>query len=84
MCIALPAQVVAVDGAGATIESEMRRQQASTQMFPDIQAGEWVFVAAGMIVSRLTPEEAEQIRDALRATMRRKDITKTGGSRAVS
>jgi hydrogenase expression/formation protein HypC len=70
MCIAMPSQVIAVDGTAATVESEGRRRRASTMLIPDIGAGEWVMVAAGTIIQRLTEEEARQIGDALLTAMR--------------
>jgi hydrogenase assembly chaperone HypC/HupF len=62
MCLGFPGLVVAVDPAGATIDTEGRRRRASTLLAPDLQAGEWVFVAAGTVVDRLDPEEAAFIR----------------------
>jgi hydrogenase expression/formation protein HypC len=70
MCIAMPAQVVGVDGAGATVDRAGRRMRAATLMLPDVEVGEWVMVAAGAIVQRLAPDEALQIRDALLAVVR--------------
>ncbi len=65
MCITLPAQVVAVDAGGATIESDGRRRRAATLLLPDVQEGEWVVVGLGTILARLTATEAQEVRDAL-------------------
>jgi hydrogenase assembly chaperone HypC/HupF len=70
MCIAMPSRVLAVDAGAATVESEGRTRRASTLLVPDITAGEWVMVAAGTIVQRLSEEEARQISDALLTAMR--------------
>ena len=71
MCVAMPARVVGIDEAGATVERAGRRLRAATLLLPEVEVGEWVMVAAGAIVQRLAPDEALQIRDALLAVMRR-------------
>ena len=65
MCLGFPGLVVAVDPMGATIDTEGRRRRASILLAPDLQPGEWVFVAAGTVVDRLDPEEAAFIRAEL-------------------
>ncbi|MEW5990558.1 MAG: HypC/HybG/HupF family hydrogenase formation chaperone [Chloroflexota bacterium] len=65
MCIGFPGIVVAVDEVGATVDQEGRRRRASTLLIPDVAPGDHVFVAAGSIVERLDPAEAELIRATL-------------------
>jgi hydrogenase assembly chaperone HypC/HupF len=66
MCISYPGRVLAVDDAGATVETDGRRRRASTLIVPDVRAGDWVTVAAGTIVERLAPAEAREIERLLR------------------
>lgn len=66
MCVGFPGRVVAVDELGATVDQEGRIRRASTLLIPEIAPGDWVFVAAGSIVERLDPAEAEEIRATLR------------------
>lgn len=65
MCIGFPGIVVSVDEVGATVDQEGRLRRASTLLIPDIAPGDHVFVAAGTIVERLDPTEAELIRATL-------------------
>jgi hydrogenase assembly chaperone HypC/HupF len=65
MCIAYPGRVVAVDPAGALVETSGRRLRASTLLAEDIRPGDWVTVAAGTIVDRLDPAEAAEIQHLL-------------------
>jgi hydrogenase assembly chaperone HypC/HupF len=65
VCIEFPSRVVSVDEHGATVDREGRLRRASTLLLPDIEPGDWVFVAAGTIVERLQPDEAQMIRTAL-------------------
>ena len=63
MCIAFPGRVVAIDEAGAVVETEGRRRRASTLYLPQVAVGDWVTVAAGTIVERLDPDEAAEVRN---------------------
>ena len=65
MCIGFPGTVTAVDALGATVDQEGRLRRASTLLIPDVVVGDQVFVAAGTIVERLDPAEAELIRATL-------------------
>jgi hydrogenase assembly chaperone HypC/HupF len=65
MCIDDPGRVIAVDELGAIVETPARRRRASTLFLPDVAVGDWVTVAAGTIVDRLTTTEAAEIREIL-------------------
>lgn len=65
MCIGFPGTVVSVDEAGATVEQDGRLRRASTLIVPDVAVGDQVVVAAGSIIERLDPIEAEGIRRTL-------------------
>ncbi len=67
MCIAYPGRVVAIDPAGALVETAGRRRRASTMLVDDVRTGDWVTVAAGTIVERLDPAEAAEIQRLLHA-----------------
>ena len=69
MCIAFPGRVVAIDAVGAVVETEGRRRRASTLLLTAVAVGDWVTVAAGTIVERLEPDQAEEIQDVLRAAI---------------
>ena len=62
MCIDDPGRVVAIDALGAIVETTARRRRASTLLVPDVAVGDWVTIAAGTIVDRLTDAEAAEIR----------------------
>jgi hydrogenase expression/formation protein HypC len=66
MCVTWPAQVVAIDPQGATVDTEGRRRRASTVVVPDVAVGDWVLVGMGTILLRLDPEVAMEMRGALR------------------
>jgi len=65
MCLGVPGLVVALDAAGATVETDGRRRRANTLLMPDLAVGEWVYVSAGTVIDRLDAAEAEDIRLAI-------------------
>ncbi|MEE8369649.1 MAG: HypC/HybG/HupF family hydrogenase formation chaperone [Dehalococcoidia bacterium] len=60
MCVAVPGKVVAIGPEGATVRVGQRTRRASTLLFPDLRAGEYVLVSSGTVVDRLSTDEAEQ------------------------
>jgi hydrogenase assembly chaperone HypC/HupF len=84
MCIAFPGRVVAVDGLGAIVEAAGGTRHASTLLVPDLEVGEHVAVAAGTIVRRLDPVEAEELEALLRPAVEwSARVARQGGSRAA-
>lgn len=65
MCIVAPGRVTALDGATATVEVEDRPRTINTLFDPDIAVGDWVIVAAGTILRRIEPADADQMRAAV-------------------
>ena len=65
MCLAAPARVVAMEVGFAVVDAEGRRRRASTLLFPDLVVGEWVAIAAGSVVDRLSPAEAADMQAIL-------------------
>jgi hydrogenase maturation factor len=61
MCLTFPGEVIAIDGADAIVRTDGRLRRATTLALPDAAIGDRVIVAAGSIVSRLDPTEAEEI-----------------------
>jgi hydrogenase expression/formation protein HypC len=58
MCVAVPAEVTAVDEDGADVQVSGRTRRVSHLLVPDVRVGEYVLVASGMITDRLTEDEA--------------------------
>jgi hydrogenase maturation factor len=61
MCLEFPAQVVARDGDVVTVAADGRRRRALALLFPDLEPGEWVLVAAGTVIERLDVAGAAQL-----------------------
>lgn len=67
MCIAAPARVVGLDRGDAIVEVYGRRRRASLLLGPSVAVDDVVLVAAGRVLRRLEPDEAEELRALLGA-----------------
>ena len=61
MCLSVPGEVVAIDGDEAVVRIDGRLRRASVLTVPDLAIGDRVIVAAGSVMARLEPAEAEDI-----------------------
>lgn len=61
MCLTAPARVLSVGEGDATVLIGGRERHASTLVVPEVEAGDWVIVAAGTIMQRLDAEDARRI-----------------------
>jgi len=70
MCLSYPALVLSVDPAGAVVRGADRDFRALTTVLPDVAPGDFVLVAGGLVLERLDPEDAHEIRHLFeRATL---------------
>ncbi|MDI6870455.1 MAG: HypC/HybG/HupF family hydrogenase formation chaperone [Bacillota bacterium] len=71
MCLAVPAKVVAIDGAFAKVDVEGNIREAGIRLVPDVKVGDYVLVHAGFVVEIVDPQAAEEtlaiFREALKA-----------------
>ena len=59
MCLALPRRILSVQPDRVLVEWEGGPLWASTGGVPDLQPGEYVLVHAGLVLERVSSEEAE-------------------------
>jgi len=62
MCLSYPGVVLSVEPDGAIVRGQHRDYRASTALVADVAVGDHVVVAAGLILEKLEPEEAAEIR----------------------
>jgi hydrogenase expression/formation protein HypC len=60
MCLGVPARVVEVNGASATVEVGGASREISLMLLDGVAPGDWVILHAGFAIERLSPEEAEK------------------------
>lgn len=61
MCLTVPGEIVAIEGAEAVVRVDGRLRRAGTLAAPEVRVGDRVIVAAGSVIARLEPAEAEEI-----------------------
>jgi hydrogenase maturation factor len=60
---------MSIDASGVLVDQDGRRRRASRILVPDLSPGDWVIVAAGAVIERLDPREAEEIVETLDAAV---------------
>lgn len=62
MCLALPAEIIALDKAGdtATVALAGVRKEISVALVDDVAVGDFVLVHVGYALHKVSPEEAER------------------------
>lgn len=69
MCLAAPANVIAVEGDEALVDFDGVRLRVSSVLTPDLKAGDIALVHVGFVLSRIDETEAQATLAALaRAT----------------
>ena len=69
MCLSYPGRVMSVHEDCVLVDEDGRRRRASRLLIRDLHAGDWVIVAAGAVIERLEPREAEEIIETLDAAV---------------
>jgi len=71
MCLAIPGRVTEASGEGlgrrCTVDYGGVRQEVSLAYLPETKVGDWVLVHVGIALSKMMPEEAERVREEIRA-----------------
>ena len=60
MCLAIPAQVVQIDGDQGIIDMGGVRKEISLALVDDVAVGDYVIVHVGYALNKLDPEEAQR------------------------
>ncbi len=62
MCLALPAKVIAIEGASdmATVALGEVKKEISLALVENVQPGDYVLIHVGYALNRVSPEEAER------------------------
>lgn len=75
MCLAVPGQVIQVEGKSGKVDFLGVQRQVQLDLVPEAVAGDWVLVHAGFAIHRIDEEEA---RETL-AMLRKLDAETEGG-----
>ena len=65
MCVTAPARVLAVDGETAIVDLDGVPRRASLVIVPEAAVGDWVLVAAGLVLEVLDEAEVNELQHLL-------------------
>lgn len=60
MCLAIPGQIVELEGSAAVVSVGGVTRAASVMLLEEAAIGDWVLLHAGFAIERLDPDEAEK------------------------
>ncbi len=66
MCLAVPAQIISIDGTHAVVEMSGLKKDIDVTLTPEAVPGDWVVVHVGYSLQRIDPEKARQTLEAMR------------------
>ena len=65
MCVTSPGRVRSADGEWAVVELDGVERRASLALVPDAAVGDWVLVAAGLVLEVLADDDVRELRQML-------------------
>ena len=60
MCLAIPGEIVKIEGSHATVDFGGTRSKVNTTFIPDLKPGDYVIVHVGYAIQKMTKDEAEE------------------------
>ncbi len=66
MCVAVPAEIISIEGADAEVNIGGARRRASVQLTPEARVGDYVLLHAGFAIRVIDLAEAEATLELLR------------------
>jgi hydrogenase expression/formation protein HypC len=66
MCLAIPMQIIEIDGFKAVAEVDGVRREARLELLPEVAVGDYILVHAGLAIATVDPEAAEETLSVLR------------------
>ncbi|MFV2041103.1 MAG: HypC/HybG/HupF family hydrogenase formation chaperone [Candidatus Hydrothermarchaeales archaeon] len=60
MCLAIPGEIVELDGEHATVDFGGTRSRVNTTFIPDLKEGDYVIVHVGYAIQKMTRDEADE------------------------
>lgn len=66
MCLAVPAQIISLDGMTAVAEMSGIKKEIDVTLTPEVAPGDWVVVHVGYALQRIDPQKALETLEAMR------------------
>ncbi len=65
MCVTSPGRVQSADGEWAIVDLDGVERRASLALVPDAAVGDWVLVAAGLVLEVMGDDDVRELRELL-------------------
>lgn len=66
MCLAVPSQILSVDGTKALASMEGVKKEIDLTLTPEVTEGDWVVVHVGYALQRIDPQKALETLEAMK------------------
>ena len=66
MCLAVPAQIISLDGMTAVAEMSGIKKEIDVTLTPEVAPGDWVVVHVGYALQRIDAQKALETLEAMR------------------
>lgn len=66
MCLAVPAEILSLDGTRAVAQMSGVKKEIDVTLTPDVKPGDWVIVHVGFALQQIDPEKARETLEAMR------------------
>lgn len=60
MCLSIPARIVSIEGALATVDVMGNRRETDVSLVEEPKVGDYVLVHAGFAIEKMSPEDAAE------------------------
>lgn len=60
MCLAIPAEVIEIEGDNALVSLDGVKKKVSLALMEDVAVGDYVLLHVGYALSKISPEEAQK------------------------
>jgi hydrogenase expression/formation protein HypC len=67
MCLAIPMQIIEIDGYTAVAEVDGVSRQVRLDLVPEVELGDYVLIHAGLAIARVDAEHAQETLTLLRS-----------------
>ena len=65
MCVGLPGRIVTMKDGMAVIDASGAKREISTELFENLEPGDYVMVHAGIAIAKIQEEDEEETEDLL-------------------
>ena len=66
MCVATPVKILKLKGTSATVDALGKKLEVNTSLLKEVSVGDYLLAKGDLAIQKLSPSEAEEIRELVR------------------